>query len=326
VSESILLAGKRGSGKTLGAMQMISDYLKEGRPVATNIDLFVEHLVPAWCETRWYRLPDFPSADDLFALPLGNPEPQKEKRNGLLVLDEVGNFLAARQWAGEDRQKIINWLSQSRKFGWDLLLMAQHINMVDKQVREAFVEVQGTVRRLDKIRVPLLSMIVKYFTGKSLHFPRLHVAPLRYGFGPDAPISERFIYRGVEFFGAYNTLQKINPETGQRVTTHMLSAWELKGRSMSQWDIRRQMAAGGLVIGILLGFAGGYAASYFKPWKKPDAIVETIDPAVKVRGVVKDSSGRDVVLLTDGRTAVASGVRVDSKGTRYQVGASWYAN
>lgn len=338
MSDAVLIAGKRGSGKGLAAMHLISMALGDGRVVATNINLFVEHLVPAYNETPWYRIPDFPSAADLSALPLGNPNIQwqpgeadpvlmpgfKESENGLLALDEAGNFLASRQWSGEERQKLINWLSQSRKYGWDLLFLSQHVGMIDKQVRDALIEIQGTVRRLDKIAVPLLSPIWKHFTGRTLFFPRLHMVPLKYGFGADAPLSERFLYRGIGFYQAYNTLQKIHPDTGQQGSSWMFSAYDVKGRYMAKWDLRRQMAAGGLVFGLLIGFGGGYAAAKFKPVTEA-AAVESVDPAIRVRGVVNDGSGGNLVLLSDGRTQLSASMKVDARGTRYLVGSTWYA-
>lgn len=322
MSEAVLLAGKRGSGKTLGALDMIRRYLEEGRAVATNIDLFVENLVPAYNETRWYRIPDYPSAADLKALPLGNDDPTNEKRNGLLVLDEAATFLNSREWQGSGRQDVISWLVQSRKWGWDLLLIAQHANLIDKQVRDALIEIQGTVKRMDKMQVPLLSTFYKYFTQKPLHFPRIHFVALKYGFTPDAPVADRWFWRGGELHKAYDTLQKISPMTGQTTTTSMLSAYELKGRYMNKWDLRRQMMAGGLVFGLLVGFAGGFGSAKWHSSQKPDAAPIVADDA-KVKGVIQGDLTR--VILTDGRVLLAESTKTDKNGTTYKVGGRWYA-
>ncbi len=321
MAESVLLAGKRGSGKTLGAVGMAARYLKEGRVVATNLNLNVEHLVPAYCETPWYRIPDWPTAEDLIALPPGNPNPTKESKNGLLILDEAATFLASRQWSAEGRQAVINWLVQSRKYGWDLLLIAQHARLIDVAVRDALIEVQGTMRRMDKVQVPVVSSVWKYFTGKPLHFPKIHYVALRYGFQFEAPVADRWFFRGADYFKGYDTLQKIHPDIGQKTTTRMPSAWDLKGSKMSKWDLRRQMAAGGLVIGALVGFAGGYAAHAFKPGEKA---AETVDAGVKVRSVVRDGEGGTVVLLSDGKTGRVSQEKHDLSGSRYKVGTTWY--
>lgn len=342
MSEAVLLAGKRGSGKTLGAISLVEKYMKAGRTVATNINLYVDHLLPAYNNTRWYRVPDHPTAADLKLLPLGNPslmwvegkpDPQMgpgfdEKKNGLLLLDEVATFLNAREWSGGGRQDFISWLAQSRKYGWDLCFLAQHWNMLDKQIREALIEIQGTVRRMDRMSVPLLSPIWKYFTGEPLHMPKVHFVFLRYGFAQGAPVADRWFWRGKDYYKAYDTLQQISGISGQQGVSTMLSAWDLKGRTMSKWDLRRQMAAGGLVIGLLIGFGGGYAAKYAQAKQdvekaKPEPVAEVVqDDGVRVRGVV----GGDVtrVVLTDGRTVTAEGVKADASGVQYKVGGRWY--
>ena len=92
---------------------------------------------------------------------------------------------------------------------------------------------------------------------------------------------------------------------------------------MKKWDLRRQMAAGGLVIGILFGFAGGYAAHKFRPSAGEDVAVKT-DEAVKVKSRATDPNGRQMVVLSDGRAAEAQSVVFDASGARYLVGRTWY--
>lgn len=333
MSDGVLIAGKRGSGKTLGALSMMRKYLVSGRTIATNLNLFVENLVPAYVQTRFYRLADHPTSNDLEILPLGNPylfrdesgEVQMrpgftEKKNGLLVLDEVSTFLNSRDWQGTDRHKVLAWLVQSRKFGWDLLLITQHANQIDKQVREALIELQGTVRRMDRIQVPLLSMIWKYFTNEPLHFPRIHFLALRYGFDAHAPVADRWFWRGNDDYKAYDTLQKISPITGQQGISTMLSAYDMKGKRMNKWDLRRQMAAGGLVIGFMLGFGGGW---YGGRVQLPEQEKEIIEEAVTVKGVI-EGGGVLSVVLSDGRTEIVSSFKADKNGKRYRVGEKWY--
>lgn len=56
----------------------------------------------------------------------------------LLIIDEAGIMFNARDWqvAKETRDLWINWFSQSRKFGYDVVLVAQTEIMIDKQIRE----------------------------------------------------------------------------------------------------------------------------------------------------------------------------------------------
>jgi hypothetical protein len=343
MSESVLLAGKRGSGKSLCAIDMARKYMLAGRPVATNLNLYLEKLLPGYCKTRAYRLPDFPTAIALHALPLGNPflewqegEPDPvmkkgfdEGANGLLILDEVATFLNSREWNLAGRQDIISWLVQSRKYGWDLCFIAQHCNLLDKQIRESLIEIQGTVRRLDKIAIPFLSAISNYFIGRKLHFPKIHLVNLLYGFQPGAPLSDRLLFTGKDLYEAYDTLQRISSVTGQQGISTMLSAWELKGRYMKKWELRQQMAAGGLVIGLLIGLAGGVVIGWYQFGKQkpveiaaPNLVVAEKKPEIKIRGMIGSDITR--LMLTDGRTVIADGYRMRSGKAQYSHEGIWY--
>lgn len=150
MSTGILLTGKRGQGKTLAAVGKIRDYLREGRAVATNLDLFLERMFPPGArKVRVYRLPDYPTHPDLLNLPLGNAklywredgtigqlDGYTDEQNGLLCLDEVASFLNARDWNDRDkkaqRDAINDWLRHSRKYGWDILMLVQHEDLIDK--------------------------------------------------------------------------------------------------------------------------------------------------------------------------------------------------
>jgi hypothetical protein len=347
MSEAVLLAGKRGSGKSLGAVDLARKYLMRGCPVATNLNLYLDKLVPAWCKTEAYRLPDYPTASDLAELPLGNPGLEwrgergesdpvmisgfREENNGLLLLDEVATFLNSREWNHNGRQEVISWFVQSRKYGWDLCFIAQHANMLDKQIRESLIDVQGTVKRMDRIAIPFLSPIWKYFTGSPLCFPKIHYVVLFYGFAQGAPVADRWFFRGAELYAAYDTLQRISPLTGQVALSTMLSAYELKGCRMKKWDLRRQMAAGGLVIGCLIGFMGGFGASWYRFKDRHEVEVQSAVVAppvaageeVRVKGIVGGEVTR--LVLTDGRTVISDGFRLDGSRMLYRSGERWYA-
>ena len=105
-----VVQGKLGTGKTKYAVGKLQEALRQGRRVATNLDLFMEHLVGPMNRSIVMRLPDKPSADDLMALGHGNPDSYDEERNGVLVLDELGSWLNSRQFQDKSRQALIDWL------------------------------------------------------------------------------------------------------------------------------------------------------------------------------------------------------------------------
>jgi hypothetical protein len=236
-----LVTGKLGGGKTLVCVGKIRDALLEGRRVATNLDLNLEFLLPAKCRRLvCQRLPDKPAVSDLDLLGIGN-ESMDESKNGLIVLDELGTWLNSRQWGDKSRQAVIDWLLHSRKKGWDVIFISQHQNLIDKQVREAVIEFLVTCRRLDRLPIPFVGWIIRSLSGGLLtgRMPRIHVGIVRYGMAIDSLVVERWIYRGVELYRAYNTRQvfsdtyletELKPGPGVVGTFSYLTPWHLVGR------------------------------------------------------------------------------------------------
>ena len=56
----------------------------------------------------------------------------------LLIIDEAGIIFNSRDWMirAEERKKWISFFSQSRKFGYDVILVAQSDRMIDRQIRD----------------------------------------------------------------------------------------------------------------------------------------------------------------------------------------------
>ncbi|MBY0545150.1 MAG: hypothetical protein K2Q14_06335 [Gammaproteobacteria bacterium] len=89
------ITGKLGSGKSLVSVGRIMDYLAKGRPVATNLNLYLDKYFGQRSKAHYVRLPDIPTVQDLQAIGKGN-DSLDESKNGLLVLDECGVFFNSR--------------------------------------------------------------------------------------------------------------------------------------------------------------------------------------------------------------------------------------
>jgi hypothetical protein len=188
-----LLYGQPGTGKSTLATGVALDYMRQGRRVVANYPIDPAPaslrrngpLSSAFCEV----IPARPTYATIQSLGLGwrhKDEYSREDRAGLLLIDEAGPWLDARKWQDKDRPLLIDWMLHSRKRGWDILFIAQAPNMIDKQVREAVVEAYARCRRLDRMKVPMTD----------IRLPRVHIAALKYGLEPGAPILERWFYRG----------------------------------------------------------------------------------------------------------------------------------
>ncbi|WP_081081487.1 MULTISPECIES: zonular occludens toxin domain-containing protein [Burkholderia] len=344
MTDGTLLAGKRGAGKSLIAMSRIREYMWAGRMVATNLNLRVEYLVPPRNTVRPFRVPDWPTADDLMLLPLGNPGLEwregesypvmrdgykfSEDENGLLVLDELATFLNSRDWQAKDRQSLINWLLHSRKFGWNLLFIAQHVGLIDKQVRDALFDLYGNTRRLDKVQVPVIGRVAS-LAGIRLRLPKWHVAHVRYGTQPGAPLSETVWVRGHDLYRAYDTTQKINPDVGVRTGEgfQYLSAWDLRGRYMSWWEMNKKAILLFVLLGALLG--GGADRVFFARATldhvavAPPVSEEKYATGVTGRGFYRDGQLFKIV-LSDGRVVTADIFRETPSGWEAKLGELWY--
>lgn len=242
-----LVSGKLGSGKTLASVGVIRDALLDGRRVATNLDLTLEKILPARLgrvggrgsrlpgvrgagkPVSCVRLPDKPDVADLDLLGCGNEE-MDETRNGVIVLDELASWLNARSFNDKSRAPVLDWLIHSRKHGWDVYFICQHIEQIDKQVRTSLVEYLVICRRLDRLKVPFVGKLLNSLSGGLLsgNLPQIHVGIVKYGVDQHSPISDRWVYRGRALYSGYNTRQVFTSDYACGPFSY-LSPWHLVG-------------------------------------------------------------------------------------------------
>lgn len=195
-----MLTGRLGAGKSLAAVSKAVEYAAKGRRVVTN---FFLDLAPVahrsgtnLARSAPLVISARPTAADLRALGRGGPT---EHEAGLLILDECATFLNSRQWQGSGRNELIEWFLHSRKLGWDIILIVQHQAMLDKQIRDALCEFLVTVRRLDKMKIPVISWLIPF------KMPQVHIAQVRYGLSPNDPTADHWVFRGKNLYPCYST-------------------------------------------------------------------------------------------------------------------------
>lgn len=217
--------GQKGNGKSVLAVKRIQDYLMSNRPVATNLHLNLQHMLPHHAkEVRCYRLPDYPTAADLWALGVGNKTMGQvridkfgnyhydnpiydEEQNGLLVFDEVSSFLNSREWKGNGRTELLHYLIHTRKMGWDTLYISQHITQVDAQLRSSHIENTVQCVKSTNIHIPY---VTKFFrkTGLSKLVPTFYKGYIRLGTSPMSEPYDTFKAIGTRsMFLSYDTRQ-----------------------------------------------------------------------------------------------------------------------
>lgn len=250
------ITGKLGSGKGKASIDQIRRYLRAGKRVATNCDIFLEHLMPSQSRSSVIRIPDKPSGVDLYMIGSGNkfiefdpilidgkdgfeakaPAPKllpgfDESHNGALVLDECGSWLNTRTYQDKGRAELLEWAIHARKYGWDIFFQMQNISQVDKQLRDSLLEYVVRLNRLDRMKVPFVSGALKALTFGAVdgNLPRMHIGVVRLGASPDALVADRWVFRGDDLNNAYNTTQVFS-DSYSHGPHCLLSAWHLSAR------------------------------------------------------------------------------------------------
>lgn len=238
-SGNLFVTGELGSGKTMFAVKLIQEYLRAGRKVATNLDLFLDEMMPQSDRQTVIRLPDKPIR--LHFDQLGDSYPMKdetgkdvydESKFGLIVLDECLTWLNSRSWQDKERAGVLDWFLHARKHGWNVVFLLQSADFCDPQLRQTLLTYHVSCRKMAKYRIPII--------GKAfgLRMPKGTLATILAGYGPDAIVHAREIYRGSDLYQAYKTRQVFQSGfefvggdfIDMRAPYTMLSAWHVKGR------------------------------------------------------------------------------------------------
>lgn len=149
--------GTPGSGKTYEAVKKIIDNLKsthrrpDGRFVVTNIEGMDDpacqqyikdqlDLTDSEFEARFrFLTPDesrnFFGTELLHSEQFGSVERKICPSGCLIVLDEIHKLFNSRDWQSETNRKFSDWASTHRHEGYDLVMVTQDIEKVDKQCR-----------------------------------------------------------------------------------------------------------------------------------------------------------------------------------------------
>lgn len=192
------VTGKLGSGKTLFTIDIIQQALGQGRRVASNLDLNLENMMGPKSSASATRLPDKPRLADLEAIGTGysTDDPYDESRFGVVVLDELAMWMNTRTFQDKERLGVLQWFLHARKLRWDVYFIVQHIEAIDKQLRESMCEHLVVCSRADRIKFM-----------KMFKLPQVHLARIYYGDNESAPLVDRVFYRSKELYGAYDTQQ-----------------------------------------------------------------------------------------------------------------------
>lgn len=160
-----LVDGTPGAGKSYYSVCRIVDALAAGKVVVTNVPLsddWAERAASANPMRRLSRRAIRRRAEryrDRVLVTRSLEEVMRVRVVGagegraVVVLDEAHRWLNSRMW-GKDtsRADVVEWVSAHRHYGFDIYLISQHIEDIDKQVRNR-VEYRVRLRNLKRVKV-----------------------------------------------------------------------------------------------------------------------------------------------------------------------------
>lgn len=170
--------GTPGSGKSAVAVARAIAHMRKGGVVAANFSLvdgwadqiskrhpwafFDDNFRYERASSLWQRFKKVESLDAIKAI---NPRAEAvglykddgtySEGSGLLILDEAQLVFNSRKW--EKNFEWIEFFTQHRKLGWNVILIAHTIEMIDSQIRP-LAEYESRFRNLQKIKIPLIGL------------------------------------------------------------------------------------------------------------------------------------------------------------------------
>lgn len=317
------ITGKKGNGKTLFAVGLVRDALRQGKRVATNLDIYPEAFGRPHCKSTYLRLPDRPTVEDFEAIGRGQ-DGVIEDDNGIIILDETSTFFNTRSWGDKARQPMLDWLVHSRKYGWDVYYIMQGLAQVDKQIRDTQAEYHIAVKRTDKWPIPFITPLSAAL-GYEIKWPKFHFGVIRQGMAADSLFIGRKWYRGRDLYAAYETQQiYLDRDHPMACGLHTrLSAYHVKGRHMSWWERTKPAIAGAFIAGAALGVmagVGGYYGITHKATKADQATYNTKTPPV----AFVSQDGKRHMLMGDGRMLLIESSKLIDGAPFHLAGGVWY--
>lgn len=343
------MTGPLGSGKSILTISKVKEYLEQGKKIASNMDIYLQHLMPPMSKATYTRLMDFPTSEDLWNLGYGSNS-KNEETFGAVVLDELAVFLNSRDWQGKGRDDVIKFLRHVRKQHWHTFFLTQDIESLDAQARRALIEHKVVCSRTDRLSIPLLGTLLRLI-GLKGKLMQVHIGSVHYGKTDKSPVVEWWKYMGKSLQTAYNTDQVFMDEpyydfesptyynhrrpfnttitsikgtqkntAYQEGTYTVLSAWHLKGRYMNLSAKYRHYAKPLLILITLIFLIVYWSTQSNKIKKTITSANHTYEP---IQNYLND--GKNIYFTTkEGISLTAPTPKIDGKQYKFKVGQTWY--
>lgn len=198
--------GVPGGGKSLHAAQEIKDAIeKKGIPVIANFDVNRPLLGKTLLKRKKmgeyiYRMNTEITPDWLIGFSKDHYAEEEFSEAGiLLVLDEAQLLFNARTWNDRQRGDWVYFFTNSRHFGYRVILICQFLEMLDKQIRSV-IEIE--VKHRNMANFGLGGRLVSLLVGGKLFVCVTYYCGLSQRVGVQYVLGRRHLYH---FYDSYDT-------------------------------------------------------------------------------------------------------------------------
>lgn len=191
-----LYSGTPGSGKSLHATRIIKDSLDYKKPVIANYNLTHKN-----SDYFTYRANSDMTPEYLVDYAIEYWQDHRFKEDHiLLVLDECQLLFNSREWQNNSRMQWLEFFSQHRKYGYEIVFVAQFDRMIDRQIR-SLLEYEFLHRRMGNFGWK--GKIFKILTLGELFVCVKRFYPLREKVGVECFKAHKSIFKMYDSYGAF---------------------------------------------------------------------------------------------------------------------------
>lgn len=198
--------GVPGGGKSLHAAQEIMDAVtKKGVPVIANFDvnrpMFSKALLKRKEQGEFYHVQNRSLKPGLLIdFSKAYFKAHEFNENGvLLVIDEAQLMFNARTWNDAERADWVYFFTNSRHFGYRVILICQFLDMLDKQIRSV-IEIE--VQHRNMANFGLAGRLISLLVGGKLFVCVSYYNGLRQRINVQYVLGRRHLYH---FYDSYDT-------------------------------------------------------------------------------------------------------------------------
>lgn len=195
-----LYSGTPGSGKSLHTASVVYWTLRRGLPVISNFAINTGRIKRIKGEFQEIENDNL-KPDYLIDFSREYFQGRRVKEGTiLLVIDECQLIFNAREWNIKGRNEWLSFFTQHRKYGYDVILVAQFDRMIDRQIR-ALIEYEQIHRKISNYGIK--GKILSAFCFGNLFVSVKVWYPMKEKVGSEFFVAHKKYYSLYDTFGSF---------------------------------------------------------------------------------------------------------------------------